>query len=281
MSAIQKLVKAIGMFIAVILSLGIIAGICIAAVQFSNRGKDLKYSSTVEGKGSYRVESFDSIDVSSSVANIYIKPGDNYLVETENVTDKIEIRVKNNGTLTISDDKKWYDLFGWFTHSSYHKNSNIYITVPTNFKADSIDISVGTGNVSMEQIITDELDIDGGTGDVYGKQIKVNQLSIDAGTGEIEFVDLVTGDTDINTGVGNVTMQGKFEGDTDIDGGTGNMDLTIDGKRTDFNLEVDGGLGSVYVNGKKTREIEEDTNAKKDMNVDGGVGDINLTFTED
>jgi hypothetical protein len=59
------------------------------------------------------------------------------------------------------------------------------------------------------------------------------------------------------------------------------VNLDLKGNVSDYDLDIDAGVGTVRVNGDK---ISDDTrmnrNAANSIEVDGGVGNVRIDFTE-
>lgn len=283
MSSFQRIVKYVGMALAILLTVGIIGGICAAVFGITGSGKSKSSSESSIGSKSdvYLGDEFSSMDIEGGVADVEIKKGDSYRVETVDVPETLVVDVKSNGTLEIKEKDEWHDWFDWFDLGTWSKESKIYITVPEDFEADEIYISAGTGDITMSDLTTKTLDIDGGVGDVTGSYITAQKVTIDTGVGNVDFDQINFGDCDIDGGVGDITLNGVIQGDCDFDGGVGDMDITIDGTRDDFELDIESGVGSVRVNGETMDDFEENNNNKYELQIDGGVGAVTLDFTED
>ncbi|MFV0363134.1 MAG: DUF4097 family beta strand repeat-containing protein [Suipraeoptans sp.] len=144
-------------------------------------------------------------------------------------------------------------------------NSYIEIYVPEGYTFDEADISVGAGELNISAINTKELDIDVGAGQAVIHDFNVDYLYMKCGAGQI-------------TAAGNINKEG------DIDGGIGEIDLSLDGLESDFNYNLNVGVGEVTV-GKNNfsglgsqKTISND--ADKDIDVDCGMGSIKVEFTK-
>lgn len=281
MSSFQRVVKYIGMGFAILLAVSIIGGICAAGFGITGAAKHEKSSTVSAESGVYDFAKFTSMDIDCGVADVIILTGDDYRVETMDVPDTMTVEVKNNGTLVIKTEDEWYDWFDWFDHKSWNKKSKVYITVPNGYDAEKISISSGTGHVDMSDISTEVLDINGDVGDITGSNIKATEFSAQAGVGNIDLSEVEFGSCDVDCGVGSVTIRGVFTGDCDFDGGVGDMEITVEGSRKNYDLDIESGVGSVRVNGEKVEHLNEDNDSKVDFKVDGGVGSVDIDFTED
>ena len=301
MSSFQRVIKYIGIALAIVLMIGIIGGaftIIFGVKSFSKNENDTSMSSASEeyefdesknGKETtvsatskvYEFDEFTSMDISSGVADVEVMFGDGYRVETKDVPETIEVEVRSNGKLVVKVKDENAGFLDWMDGSKWNKNSKITIIVPDGYKASEISISGGVGKVSINDLSMEKLTVDGGVGDIKGKNIVVDKVDVDAGVGNIEFDSVEFGTCTIDSGVGNVTVSGVISGDSEFSGGVGNMDLDIEGSRDDYSLSIDGGIGTVRVNGQKIQDLKENHSGKKELEVDGGLGSISINFTQD
>lgn len=279
MSSFQRVVKYIGMALAILITIGIIFGVCSLIFGISHSSKRVEEETTSATSNVYEFDSFTSMQIDCGVANVEIKVGDGYQVETKDVPEETKIEVNSKGKLVVqAEDDTW---FQWFDTSNWDKNSKIYITVPEGYEAEEITISGGVGDVSVYDLSTKKLTVDGGVGNVKGTNLVAGKVDVDAGVGNIDFDTVEFGDCIIDSGVGDINISGKITGDSEFNGGVGEMDLDIDGSRSDYSLSVDSGVGTVRVNGQKIEELEEHKDGTKEFIVDGGVGSITIRFTQD
>lgn len=289
MSSFQRVIKYIGIAFAIVLMIGIIGGaftIIFGVKSFSMNENGTTSSSSKETTVSatskvYEFDEFTSIDITSGVADVEVRFGDGYQVETKDVPKTIEVEVRSNGKLVVLVKGEKTGFLDWLDGSKWNKNSKITITVPEGYKASEVSISGGVGDVSIYDLSMEKLTVDGGVGDIKGKNIVADKVTVDGGVGSIQFDNVEFGTCDIDSGVGDVTVSGVINGDSEFSGGVGDMDLDIEGSRENYSLNIDGGIGSVRVNGQKIANLDENTSGKKVMTVESGIGSISIKFTQD
>ena len=277
MNSFQKVIKYLGMAFAMVLTVSIIGGICAAVfgVSVSIGGKE-----TVEAVSEdYELKAFESLDIDAGIASVNIQKGDKYYVETVDVPDTLKVEVKGDKLLIKNKNK-----MGWknvFNKDTWSKKSKITVTVPSDFVGDKVKIDGGVGNVTITDLTMDVLELDGGVGDFTGEELKGKKISVEAGVGNVILNDIAFEDCKVDCGVGNIELEGRITGECKIDGGVGNCDLRLEGSRKDYDIDIDGGAGSVRINGEKVRNIEEKNDGSSKLEVEGGVGNIDIEFTED
>ena len=77
-------------------------------------------------------------------------------------------------------------------------------------------------------------------------------------------------------GVGELDLSAKLSGNSDIDAGVGRLNLNLIGN--DYKIKVDKGIGSASINGN---DIKDDTYYGEGSNIidiDGGVGSIDISY---
>ena len=147
------------------------------------------------------------------------------------------------------------------------QNREITVSYPKNvrFKETSIDVAAGT--VTMcDEFRTDDLDVSVAAGEFKnaGKISVANDTTITVGTGNVELSELDIYNLEVDCGIGNV-------------------DLDILGKEADYNYEISCSAGNVDIGGSSYSGIGHNKNitnpnARRDMNLDCGVGNITVNF---
>lgn len=166
-------------------------------------------------------ETFDNISVNTDIANVefLLSDGGKCRVECyeyENAKHSVAV---NGGTLSINAEnkKKWYNHVGfdfenpkitvYLDADSYNaltmKSSTGYVKVPKDFKFDSIDIEVSTGNVECMASATEQIRIKATTGSIVASGVNAKELDFTATTGKITISDIACeGDVKVNTTTG-------------------------------------------------------------------------------
>lgn len=179
--------------------------------------------------------------------------------------DKIRIEVtgskKDKVRIGTEDDSLILETIG------RSQNREITVSYPKNvrFKETSIDVAAGT--VTMcDEFRTDDLDVSVAAGEFTnaGKISVANDTSITVGTGNVELSELDIYNLEVDCGIGNV-------------------DLDIVGKEADYNYEISCSAGNVDIGGSSYSGVGHNKNitnpnARRDMNLDCGVGNITVNF---
>lgn len=189
---------------------------------------------------------------------------------------------------------------------------NMTFTSPANasdvlFDADSIEISNGTGNLSMGYVGARRMSISGGMGNVSVKNFTVDQLNVNCGTGnlllsggsitqsasisggmgDIQLNDVSVRELSADIGTGAFRFGGTMRGNCTISGGMGN--IILDFKETAQNhwVRVDRGLGDLNVSNanmvysEDTYTINPDLKTDNMITVSMGTGNVSITFEEE
>lgn len=164
---------------------------------------------------------------------------------------------KEDGQLSIeSPESSWL-------HWRHQYDAQIIIYVPTDYHFEEVDLDLSAGRIKADKIQATKLDID-----------------IDAG-------ELILGDFDaekmeVSTGAGRIKATGDVKEKIEIESGVGEVDLTLMGQESDFNYNLEVGIGEILVGNHTYSSIKnkyiESTSAKKNAQVNCGVGSVKLNF---
>ena len=276
MNEFQKVIKYLAMGFAIFLTVTIIGGIATGIFALTGVFNGV----ATRGDAVDINKSFDditSISIDHGVGTLKVRTGDSDKVEViaKNVSEHYTIEKSLNGTLTLKNKSRYW-FWNWFDGNF---KSDITVYLPEGFVAERFIIDAGAGDVNIEDLEANELEINGGAGNIRGNNIIAHTVDIDGGVGNINFKQVVLNDTTIDSGLGNVDIEGTLSGKTDIDCGVGNVDLDLKGTIDDYKIKVEKGLGNIKINGEKYSNINWNSlNAKNFMDIDGGVGDININF---
>lgn len=275
MNTFQRIIKYAAIAFAVFLTIAILTGIvgALTGVISIFNGKEesrIDYSKEFSG--------IEQLDINHKLGKLNVKTGSGFKVEATNVSDRFRAEVVN-GTLVI-DEPDFARWFKWLNKGRTHMKSIVTVYVPEDFNAKRIKIDSGAGEIKLEDLSAQRLIINAGVGDVYGKGIKAMRVDADGGVGNISLVDVDLTDVDFDCGVGNINIEGQILGKSEFDCGVGSVNIKIKGAREDYALKVSAGLGRVRVNDQKVSgEYNDSYRADNTIKIDGGVGDVDITFS--
>ena len=183
--------------------------ILIGAIIFSGAMSMLKWDflklSTVKYEtNTYEItENYKNISIISDTANISLIATDNdktTIICDEQQNIKHSVTVKENTLLIeINDTRKWYQYIGVsFGKQSITVNlpkgeygalsidtDTSYVKIASDFKFESVDISLSTGNVTNLASANDFIKIKTSTGHIDTENITANNVNLSASTGKI------------------------------------------------------------------------------------------------
>lgn len=280
MSEFQKVIKYLAMGFAIFLTVVIITGIATAVVAIINVANvEVEEEKLVDYDKTF--ENVKSIKVKNDLGKLTIKSGDSdkVVIEGNNVNESFRVEKNASGVLKIEGKYKVWNFLNF--GDSNRKKSSITIYLPKDFKGDQIIIDAGAGNVYIEDLKANKLEIDAGVGDINGKNIYADRVDLDGGVGEITFKNVELNDVDINAGLGDIEIEGLLTGNNEIDAGVGNIELDLLNSVDDFNLNVDKGIGDIYIDGDKYSNINwNNKTAMYKMEINGGIGNVRVNFAK-
>ena len=211
-----------------------------------------------------------SLDIQINAASFKIEHGDKFSVESNlkylSVSEK-------DGVLTITDEAK---------SNSNYSNAVLTLYVPNGIVFDDVDITTGAAKVMADALSTSSLELKLGAGDVRFESLHVSSnADIKGGTGQISIVSGTINDLSLEMGMGELNLTAAVLGDSNLKFGVGESNLTLIGSKDDYKVDVEKGLGSVSVDGKNVSDFGSSGNEQNHVNIEGGVGAINIVFREE
>lgn len=267
MTSWQKAIKYAAMAFAIFLSVSIIGGILsiLTSFGFFFGGKDVIGEMQIYNIGSEITE----LDIDISVADFAIKTDDDFRVESNHKYLTVE---EKNGCLVISEKERFWG------YDAGKVKLNIYIPEGTVF--DKADIVTGAGIVSVNELSAETLLLELGAGEVNIKKLTAfDRAEIDGGAGSITISDGTLHDLDLDMGVGELKLTGRLTGESDLNYGVGATDLVLLGSVDDYCVEIDKGLGEAKIDGEKMNDEGVYGSGENKIDIDGGVGEMKISFS--
>ena len=270
MTSVQKAIKYLAMAFAVFLSVSIIGGIFtgLAGVSFIFSDKEK------EPAGEMQVYPIDgeisSLSITISAADLRVKTSDKFSVESDH--EYISVGV-NDETLCITETKKVFSLSP--------KGVTVILYVPESFVFDDAQIETGAGEVKIDALSADVLRLSLGAGEAEINNLTANsRADIEGGAGELTINGGTLCNLALDMGVGELTLKSRIEGKSDLNYGIGEANLTLLGGREDYQIELDKGIGEARLEGENMRDDSVYGAGRNLIEIDGGIGEINIRFLE-
>lgn len=268
MTTFQKIIKYLAMAFAIFLSISIITGICSALFTVTylfsgNASEEITNEYDV-------VNTVTSLSVNISATELEIKTGDKFTVETNHKYLKCE---EKDDILKISETRPVLAL--------HPRGMKVVLTIPKEKNFDYADISTGAGSVTIDELSSKMLDIELGAGELNAARLNaIDKAEIDGGAGSITISAGHLNNADIDMGVGEFNLTGELSGKSSIDYGVGETNLVLIGEEDDYKIELDKGIGEAWLAGKKMSDDSVYGAGENLIEIDGGVGELNIKFKE-
>lgn len=285
MNSGQRLIKYLAIAFAAFLAIVIVSGIAGAVFAFLNVVPGGRFHSERWKNESTEVtknfENVKSLEINNATGEFKIIVGEDFNIKAENVNRSFRAEVESDGTLVISDHKNKNGFPFTFFDGIDSPNSKVVLYIPSDFVAKKADIESGAGNVTIEGLKADELQISAGAGNLNGTDIMAEKVDIEGGLGNVTLEDINFSDTVLESGMGNLRVSGSLLDKTDISCGVGEVELNLTGNPSDYGYTVKTGIGNVRLNGEKiTNDSSYNTDAPNVIDVDGGIGNVDIYIKE-
>ena len=201
-------------------------------------------------------------------------------------------------TLTIIADTKNKRLFG-FSFNKQKPEYAILINVPENKTLDefylksevglselmqlrvkSFYAQCGVGSVQLKDLQAENFELIGGVGEINFEKLKTNKTKITAGTGKIISRSCAFNDLSYEGGIGEFMFEGAITGKSTVHIGIGKTSINLAGKKSDYNIFVEKGIGHVLIDGKNAGLFDNTHSAENIISVNVGIGNLDIRFTE-
>ena len=256
-------------FCAKIFAALIIAGIVCSAVSFVG---DVSFFFSDEKEyvteKSLTPEDITSLDIELEAAELVIQNGDILHAETNSTAISL---LQDGSTLKIKEKNSL----------GRQKGAKVILTVPSLSTFYEVDISIGAGKLSADELTTVRFSLDVGAGNVEISKLNASsRAEIDCGAGDLDVNYGSISNLDLEVGVGDVDITAAIFGESEIECGVGDLMLTlIDGKALN-RIACDVGIGNFKVDGEKIKGNKLINHGANSIDINGAVGNVTVIFAD-
>lgn len=222
-----------------------------------------------------------NLEADIDAGSLNILPSDDAQIHVELKTYHVDADVRNEGgTLKIDVESK----NGWWKYR--HQVCEVNVYVPEDKVWNEVDLSVDAGELSSQVSVLQayqlEISVDAGSAVLPHDIVTQHKTSLEVGAGEMQLGHVQAAEMELDTGVGQMSLSADVSGRLSADCGVGEIDLTLQGKKENYNYEIDCGIGEVTLGSENlsslgtTRRI--DNHAGRQVQIDCGVGQVSVTY---
>ena len=267
MTTFQKVIKYLAIALALSIIVSIFAGILECVAIFGGfSGQNAVKEQSME----YNVsQDLTSLKIDINAAELTITSSDRFSVSSNlkrlSVTEK-------DGCLIIEESDR---------NGNNYNDAVLSLSIPAGIELESIDITTGAGRFTADSLKAKRLNMEFGAGEVVIGELRASESAeLDGGAGKITVSNGSMCDLDLNMGVGELNVSAELLGECDLDLGVGQTNLILYGTLETYGIRFDKGLGSITVNGQGFGDGSSFGSGSNRIEIDGGVGAINITVTE-
>ncbi len=220
------------------------------------------------------------LELDLEAGTLHLQNGDTYKVMVQNGRRGLRCEVKN-GVLQLKETDSIYTLLDW----SGNHTPTILVMIPESARLETVQVSVGAGNVQAQALQTKNLDIDVDAGNFSCQQLEIQgrcQIDVDAGSVMIEDGQ-IQGGLQVDVDAGMISYAGALESDWQVDVDAGSVELTLAGVLEDYDYQIEYELGNVYLDGQEysgmSDEVYLDHDAQYRAQIQCDVGQVDVSFT--
>lgn len=234
----------------------------IDGINISFNGTDFNEDLFDEDKEIYTKGTYDIDDCIASDLEIKVGAGDLTIKSHEEDSVRLEISGNDKMQCYVEDDT--LKITGGLV-DTVNTNSKMVVYLPEDKIYNVIIIDVGAGNIEIEKL--EGYDVD-----------------LVVAMGQLVAEEMIAGSLTVEVGMGNAQIKGSANHEVIVECGMGQVTMNMTGKSTDYNYNLDCGLGTLsvenvyYIAGIGDSYVNN--NAPMEMNVSVGMGNVFVTFEE-
>lgn len=218
----------------------------------------------------------------SQVKNMKIDIGGAALCFMESESDNFEIIINGKRKYRYYESQGKFCLEGGKNNTIGNNNERVYLYIPSGKSFDEVEINVGGGLISIEELEAKKVELTVGAGIIFSDGISCHDLEVEVGAGKAALEGIEADRMDIEVGMGSAYVQGGITSKIDVECGMGSIVMELDNAETDFNYEIECSAGSIVVGGETYQafldELHVNNRASGKCSLECSMGRIEMTF---
>lgn len=208
-----------------------------------------------------------SLDIQINAADFIIEHGDRFSVESNLKYLSVSER---DGVLTLAEEQKY---------GIHDTDAALKLCVPNNIVFEKVAITTGAAKLTADSLSANSVELKLGAGNVqFGCLNAYSNADLEGGAGQITITSGTINDLTLEMGVGELNLSTALLGNSNLKFGVGKSELTLIGSIDDYKVDIKKGIGSISVDGRNISDFGSSGNGQNNINVEGGVGTVNIVF---
>lgn len=204
------------------------------------------------------------------------------LLESEN--DNFGLVIDGKGDYKYYESGGVFYLEGKKKHFTGNHDERVYLYIPKGKVFDEVEINMGAGLLSLNELDAREVDLTAGAGILTCNRISCRSLDVEVGAGEAVLKGIEADKMDMEVGMGTAYVKGKIGKEIDASCGMGAVEMDLDNAETDFNYEIECAAGSIILGDKAYSTLADDVHvnnrAAGECSLECSMGSIQMVFAE-
>lgn len=224
-----------------------------------------------------------TLEVGNVDVNVLEAEGETASIEGADI-ERAQAYVED-GTLYVRADSevKWVKwMFGGGRRST-ETVGELTLYLPKGFSFETSNLTVGAGQLAVEELNADHLYCNAGMGSVDIRKLSAQDAEVYLGMGEINLYDARVSDMTADIGMGSLYMNGEITGNLSGTCGMGSVIMELAGKEEDYNFDVSASMGSVRIGDREVSGMSSQWGADNDaagtFDLDVSMGSMEIYFT--
>lgn len=213
--------------------------------------------------------------------------GEFYIREKESADGMVDIRIEGVGGCNYRVKDKTLHVEGFTGIKTFGTklNQNILtLTFPADTSFREVDVEVGAGTMEIASVKAEELSAQIGAGELMMNQMEAKDLSVEIGAGRLAASNMYAQEVSLVVGMGECLYGGTVVNELEAECDMGNMELSLDGKESDYNYELECAAGNIDINDNTISALASErkihNGASKNIELTCNMGNISIRFKE-
>lgn len=200
-------------------------------------------------------------------------------------TGEFYVKTSKMDKIQVYEEKGRLHVKSVKTRVKWTSNSGkVILYVPEDYYYDKVQIDLGAGEVTFNDLNAKEISLEVGAGVIRCKDISAEDLEASVGMGQIELKKMDINKLEAEVGMGEFVGSGVVDKSAKLECSMGNVELKLDGSSQDYNYKLEAAAGNVDIGRDSFSGLATErwinNNADKTLEIECSMGNISVQFTD-
>lgn len=225
-------------------------------------------------------QEIEGLKIKVGYGKVVILQGEEFSAKLKNHHKEQTVKAKvKNKIWELQEVQEEFDL-KHILHNGKNEGCRLVVTIPEDFKAESIEIEVDAGTVKADVLTAKTADLEVSAGTIEIENLMVTEeAKLNLDMGKIDISDGTVNNLDLECDMGKAFYGGILTGKSSINCNMGNVEAELLDAAENYRFSIRSDMGSIHVDGEKYQGVSTSVklgNGENEVKLSVDMGSIKV-----